>query len=73
MKKEEAIALIMSKYPNHDIEKVTETNKYFLVSIFPKIENASARIRPVLINDGLKAVDKETKEIFTYNPILHDE
>ena len=71
MNKEEAISLVISKYPNRDIDKVTETDEYFLVSIMPKENTANVIIRPVSYDDGLLAVDKNTKEVFTYNPIRH--
>ena len=72
MKKGEAVVLIMAKYPNHIIDKVTETEKHFLVSIYHKKYKNSEGIRPKIVDDGLKAVDKKTKEIFTYNPIRDD-
>lgn len=71
MNKEEAIKLIMSKFPDRDIDKITETGKYFLVSIMSKQKNQNGLIKTMSIDDGLKAVDKETKEVFTYNPIRH--
>lgn len=67
MKQEEAIKLVMSKYPNHDIGQVTETNEYFVINILPKNSGADIPI----CDDGLKAVNKATKSIFTYNPIIH--
>lgn len=72
MKKGEAVVLIMAKYPNHIIEKITETEKYFLVSIYHKKYKTQGLIRPMICDDGLKAVNKKTKEIFTYNPIRDD-
>lgn len=71
MNKEEAIKLIMSKFPDRDIDKITETGKYFLVSIMSKQKNQNGLIKTMSVDDGLKAVDKETKEVFTYNPIKH--
>lgn len=71
MNKEEAIKLIMSKFPNRDIDKITETGKYFLISVMSKQKNQNGLIKTMSIDDGLKAVDKETKEVFTYNPIRH--
>lgn len=71
MNKEESIKLIMSKFPDRDIDKITETGKYFLVSIMSKQKNQNGLIKTMSIDDGLKAVDKETKQIFTYNPIRH--
>lgn len=67
MKQDEAIKLIMSKYPNHDIGQITETDDYFVVNILPKNND----IELPLCDDSLKAVNKETKSIFTYNPIKH--
>ena len=71
MNKEEAIRLVRSAYPDKDIEKVTETGKYFLVSLLPKSSNRNDVIRLAPFDDGLKAVDKATKKVFTYNPIRH--
>lgn len=68
MQQEEAIALIKSKYPSYDIGQVTETDEYFVINILPK---NSTDADPAICNDGLKAVNKETKSIFTYNPIIH--
>ncbi len=72
MNKEEAVRLVMSKYPDRDVDKVTETDKYFLVSIMSKQTNRNVIVRPVSYDDGLIAVDKTTKEVFTYNPIRHE-
>lgn len=69
MKKEEAMKLILEQYPNHEIDKVTETEKYFLIAISPKNAHKSGLIKPVICNDGLKAVVKADGKIFTYNPI----
>lgn len=71
MNKEEAVRLVISNYPNRDVDTVTETDKYFLVSIIPKQTNRDIAIRPVFYDDGLIAVDKSTKQVFTYNPIRH--
>lgn len=71
MKKEEAIELIISRYPNHYVDKITETDKYFLISIVLEKALNTGSVKPVICDDGLKAVDKKTKEIFTYNPIIH--
>lgn len=67
MKQEEAIKLVISKYPNHDIGQVTETDDYFVINIVPKNNDADIPI----CDNSLKAVNKETKSIFTYNPIIH--
>lgn len=72
MNKEEAIKLIMSKFPDRDIDKITETGKYFLVSVMSKQKNQNGLIKTMSVDDGLKAVDKETKQVFTYNPIRHE-
>jgi len=71
MNKEEAVRLVMSKYPYRVVDKVTETDKYFLVSIMSKPTKQNVIIRPVAYDDGLIAVDKTTKQVFTYNPIRH--
>lgn len=73
MKKEEAIQLILDKYPNHEIDKVTETKNYFLIAISPKSVKNETIIKPVSCDDGLKAVTKANGKIFTYNPIRHGE
>lgn len=73
MTREEAIALITAKYPNHYIDKVTETKRYFIVCIIPKNVRRPKGIKVVSCDDGLKAVVKETKQIFTYNPIRDGE
>lgn len=69
----EAIRLIKRKYPDKHIEKVTETKNYFLVSVISKTSNDPDVIIPPSYDDGLKAVDKQTKKIFTYNPIRDGE
>lgn len=71
MNKDEAINIVMSKYPDREIDNITETDKYFIVNTLPKQKNKNQAIRLVPLNDGLKAVDKKTKQIFTYNPIRH--
>ena len=71
MNKEEAIRLIQSAYPDKDIGKVTETERYFLVSVLPKSSNRNGVVRLTPLDDGLKAVVKDTKKVFTYNPIRH--
>ena len=71
MLKEEAIRLVQTAYPGKDIGTVTETDKYFLVSLIPKMTNSRNVMRLNPYNDGLKAVDKATKKVFTYNPIRH--
>lgn len=73
MKREEAMELIMKKYPNHEIDKVTETKNYFLVAISPKSVRKIDGIKPMICDDGLKAVTKTDGTIFTYNPIRHGE
>ena len=70
MKQEEAIKLVMSKYPKHDIGQVTETDDYFVINIVPK-NSKTDTINPPICDNSLKAVNKETKSIFTYNPIIH--
>lgn len=67
MKQEEAIKLVRSKYPNHNIGQVTETDEYFVINILPKNNDTDIPI----CDNSLKAVNKETKSIFTYNPIKH--
>ena len=77
MQQEEAIKLVKSKYPNHNIGQVTETDEYFVINILPKSNNTNTSgdeydaIELLTCDDGLKAVNKETKSIFTYNPIKH--
>lgn len=69
MKKEEAISLVKVHCPKRVIGNVIETSKYFLVNTMDRTEPAF--LTPTPYDDGLKAVDKETKEVFTYNPIRH--
>lgn len=69
----EAIRLIKRKYPDRHIEKVTETKNYFLVSVVKEVSNDPDTIILPNYDDGLKAVDKKTKQIFTYNPIRDGE
>ncbi len=79
MQQVEAINLIKSKYPNNDIGQVTETDEYFIINILPKRNNTDTLgteydiIESPMCDDCLKAVNKETKSIFTYNPIKHGE
>lgn len=76
MTAEDAKRLVMEKFPSRDVMNVTENEMYFLVSTLPKRSkelNNSVIIRPIPLDDGLKAVSKETKEVFTYNPIRHGE
>ena len=71
MKIEDAKKLVMSKYPNYAIDKVTETNKYFLVSIVLPKKHSPENLFLSPQDGCLKAVDKSTKKIFTYHPIIH--
>ena len=71
MTKDEAIQLVLSVYPNKNIGKVRETERYFLISVIPKSSNKNGVRRLIPLDDGLKAVDKSTKKVFTYNPIRH--
>lgn len=70
MNKEEAIKNVLAKFPDRDIGTVTENDKYFLVNTLSK--NTSGNLRLPLYSDGLKAVDKKTGLVFTYNPIRHE-
>ena len=71
MNKDEAIKIVMDKYPNRTIDKVTETDNYYLISISDKEKIKNDNIKPIVCDDGLKAVNKATGSIFTYNPIKH--
>lgn len=71
MKQEEAIRLVLDKYPNHEVDKVTETENYFLVAISPKRKQNIGIVKLATYDDGLKAVDKVKKDVFTYNPLRH--
>lgn len=71
MNRDKAVKIVMDKYPNHTIDKVTETDNYYLVSISDKETFENAIVKPVAYDDGLKAVDKKSGQIFTYNPIKH--
>ena len=73
MTREKAIERVMNKYPNYNIDDVSETDKYFLISISRKGIFENAIIKPVMVDDGLKAIDKISGQVFTYNPILHKE
>ena len=73
MKQNEAEQLILKKYPNHEIDKVTETKNYFLIAISPKNARRVNGIKVDSCDDGLKAVTKADGKIFTYNPIRHGE
>ena len=76
MNKDEAINIVISKYPTKVIDKVSETDNYFLISISPKRNNEGdddSVLFPTVCDDGLKAVDKKTGKVFTYNPIRHGE
>ena len=70
MKKEEAIILVKNKYKNRVIDKITETDKYFIISFGVKNTSPDLMI-DISYDDGLVAVDKKTKEIFTYHPLIH--
>lgn len=71
MTKNEAIEIVNAKFPDCCVGKVTESDKYFLVEVIPKEYTETSIIPVVYCDDGLKAVDKETRQIFTYNPIRH--
>lgn len=71
MTNKEAIDLVLKDNPDMDVDKVTETTNYFIVSIFPKNMRRKDGIDLEICDDGLKAVDKKTKKIFTYNPMVH--
>jgi hypothetical protein len=74
MKIEEAKSLIADAYPDYTIYKITDTSEYYLVAITPNV-NAKQNKKNIgyVANAGfLKAVDKNTKEIFTYHPVLHE-
>lgn len=72
MKKEEAIDIIKAKYPDKEIGKVTENDDYFIINILPKNSSAGESIITLVsYDDGLRAVHKETGNVFTYNPIKH--
>lgn len=71
MKKEEAIKIVKKKYPGKEIDKVTETTNYFLIEVISTKKLSSVHLRPVALDDGLKAVDKANGRVFTYNPIRH--
>lgn len=71
MKIEEAKMLVRKKYKDYVIDKITNTEAYFLISIRPKLANKSGGFIQKEYDGCLKAVDKKTKQIFTYHPILH--
>lgn len=71
MNKDEAIKIVLDKYQNYTVDKVTETDEYYLVSISNNEKFKNAILKPISCDDGLKAVDKKTGIVFTYNPIKH--
>ena len=71
MNKDEAIKIVLDKYPRYTVDNVTETDDYYLVSISAKERFKNSLIKPIACDDGLKAVDKKTGIVFTYNPIKH--
>ena len=70
--KKEAEQLILKKYPDHKIMNFIETNNYFVAHIVVNtpIKKGGAVMRGC--DDGLKAVEKKTGTIITYNPMLDD-
>lgn len=72
---EEAKQIVLDKFPNYGITKPRETTNYFIMSIHPKSAKpkSSSFLKPKFADDGLMAVVKATKEVFTYNPIRHGE
>lgn len=71
MNKDKAVQIVMDKYPNYTVDKVTETDDYYLISISDKEKFKNTIVKPIAYDDGLKAVNKVTGSIFTYNPIKH--
>ena len=63
----EAMRLVSNEFPNRIIDNVTETENYFLVNTIKKKDQGLV----VALDDGLKAVSKHDKKIFTYNPLKH--
>lgn len=73
MIREEAMKLVSKEYPDMELGKVTETKKYFVIHISPKNAPKLNGVELDVCDDGLKAVDKKTGQMFTYNPMLHRE
>ncbi len=71
MTENEAVRLVQNKFPNRIIVQVTEANKYFLLdTVDRKNVRDDGSVIPAM-DDGLKAINKTTREIFTYNPMIH--
>ena len=74
---EETKLLFTEKFPDREIVNVRETSSYFLISSNKKRGHSSELNKNITISlvcdDGLYAVDKKTKKIFTYNPIRDGE
>ena len=68
---EEAKKIFSENCPNSQIGRIKETDRYFIFEEVPIDDLPEGCIRVTMFNDGLKAVDKETGQIFTYNPIRH--
>lgn len=73
MTQKEAVSLIVKKYPDRVIDKITETKNFFLISMVRKKRTKTGMHVNVEVDDFLKAIDKRTMKIFTYNPIRHGE
>lgn len=71
MTRKEAVILITKKYPDRVIDKITETENFFLISMIRKKRTKSDFYINIEVDDFLKAIDKRTMKIFTYNPIIH--
>lgn len=71
MDKNEALRHIKNKFPNRVITGLSETNKYFIIETVDKRNITDDGTIVPTMDDGLKAIDKRTKEVFTYNPLLH--
>lgn len=68
---EEAKKIFLENCPNSRAGRITETDEYFIIEELPIDDLPEGAIRLVRFDDSLKAVDKETGQIFTYNPIRH--
>lgn len=71
MDKNEALRRIKNKFPNRVITSLSETDEYFIVETVDKRNIADDGTIVPTMDDGLKGIDKRTKEMFTYNPLLH--
>lgn len=69
MKMEEAIVIVISKYPNFKLVSVVDYDNFFVFNIVPPGYNIA---RDGEWFGGLTAVDKRLKTTLTFNPLMHN-